>query len=489
MRTLIGLTLALFAVQGCGGSNKNTTQDDMSTPVTDGGGTADMPKPADQGTPADVGKGTLVLPAKQFVAVTSDDYVVGFTGNAGGLSVAPIAGGTVTVIDAASVSAGITGKTVFSWDAAIVGKLTAWTASLGTPRVLNTTSATGTATTTTDGSYVGYAGNASNGITEVVVGKLDGTGTKTSVITGVAFKNTACPLTIVGGSTGFLVSYCTSATATVATLAHVDATAATPTATTIDAAVSGFSTDLAGDKLWYLDATNNLFYAALGSAATQVDTNVSRVYLSVDGAKLVWTTKAGALKSAATSAVATVTTLSATGAVEIGGVSPNEAYAMVSDVAADTTTGHSNCALASLTTAGAPAVLVMDNTSVFYGPSFTEDSSMALFYDADANSVATLHKRALPTGTASVVATGVWNHNTAAGTKIVYMDNYVAGSKTTNGKADLSSYDLTSGSATLIVKGAQAGNTIATSKDRTKVIYDFQQGTTAQHGVYAASIQ
>ena len=187
MRTLIGLTLALFATQGCGGSSNKNPQDDMGTTMTDGGPASDMAmKGMDQGPPADPGKGTLVLPAQQFVAVTSDDYVVAFTGNAGGLAVAPIAGGTPTVVDAASVSAGISGKAVFSWTASVVGTLTAWSAALGTPRVLNATSATGTATTTTDGVYVAYAGNASNGISEVVVSKLDGTGAKTSVLTGVA---------------------------------------------------------------------------------------------------------------------------------------------------------------------------------------------------------------------------------------------------------------------------------------------------------------
>ena len=110
MRTLIAVfPLAAFAV-GCGGSkNNNNTGADMASTVTDGGASMDMPFQLDQGTPADPGKGTLVLPALQFVAITSDDYVVGFTGTKGGLSVAPLAGGTPTVVDAASVSAAISG--------------------------------------------------------------------------------------------------------------------------------------------------------------------------------------------------------------------------------------------------------------------------------------------------------------------------------------------------------------------------------------------
>ncbi len=491
MRNLIGLSIAFFALQGCG---SDSTSVDMTTGP-------DMAAAGDMSVPP-VNTGTLILPASQYVATTADDQAIAFTGLIGGISAVSLSGGTPTVVDASSASVAVSGKVVFSWSSvtsvATVGNLTLW-ASGKTPRMASMKSFSGVGAATTDGTYIAYADNAvQGGATDIVVGKFDGTGSVTTVVTGADTANTECPIIIAHSGTGFFIEYCTGSAAmdmgtTVAHLVYVDPAAATPMAVSLSTDAANFGIDKAGDKAWYLDSTKKLFYTAVppAGAATQVDTDVSTAYMNQDGSALVWSTSGGALKRAATSAVGTATTLTATGSKLLRAVSADETQGFITDVDPNKDNSQSNLAYTSLVTAGTPTKLVTDSSGVLYGPAFTPDSKIALWYDKNATSVATLHQTTLSSGMSAKIADTVWNHETVTNTKILYMDNYKAGvPATATGKADLSAYDLATGTVKVIVNAAQARNSIDLSQDKSKVIYDYQnKAMKSMSGVYVAPAQ
>ena len=495
MRKALLLPIALLALQACGGDNSNSSID---MTVID---SPDMPIPGDMAK-GPVNKGTLILPSAQFVGLTADDYAVAYTGAKGGVSVAPLAGGTATVVDSGGLYVAISNKAVFSWSGVstsnTVGALTVWSSGMTTPRMVTSMSTNGIASASADGTYIAYADNSVNGAaTDIKVGKLDGTGATTTVVTNADSANTACAINVGNFGKGFFVSYCTGSSAmdmgtTIAHFTYIDPTATTPAGVAVAADATIFGGDTAGDKALYVDSAKNLYYTVVppAGAATLVDTNVTSAFMKADGSAMVWTTTGGSLKHATMAAIGTPTVFSATGAEEILAISADESTAVVTDAAPDATTGLSKLATISLTAASAPVALTTAPTGVLYGPAFTADSKTVLWYDGSANNVATFHQTPLATGISATIADKVWNHNLASGTKIVMMDAYKAGSSATvTGTADLSLYDLASGTKTLIANGVQATNTIEVSKDKSKVAYDYQTKTAGQSGVYAASAQ
>lgn len=489
MKNLLGLSLALVALQGCGSDSKS---DDMM--VTD-----DMAGPADM-TVVPVNTGTLLMAASQYVATTTDDRVVVFAGTNGGASSIPVAGGTPTVIDAASGSLLVSRKTVFSWSkvtsAIEVGDLTIWSSAMSTPRKVSTKSYAGVAAATANGTYIAYAENSvEDGATDVVIGKADGTGTTTVFATGADTTNAACPVLVVSTGNGFLVEYCTGAAnmdmgTTAAQLLYIDPAATTPAPVSVSTDAANFSFDKNGSKLWYLDSTKKLFYSALppAGAATQVDTDVASVYMTQDGAALLWTTNANVLKRALTSAVGSPTSLVAAGAKFLRGFSEDDAMGFISSDEPNKDTSASNLAYLSITAPSSATKVVTDSSGVLYGPAFTSDSKIALWYDKNDASVANLHQTNIASGASTPIANAVWNHETVTATKILFMDNYKSASP--NGKADLSRYDLAAAKAVVIANGAVARNSIDLSQDKSKVIYDFQvKNMPAVSGVYTAPAQ
>jgi hypothetical protein len=455
-----------------------------------------MATPADL-TAGPVNSGTMLMPATQYVGTTTDDRVVAFTGTTTGAQTVPLAGGTPTTIDADSASLLVSRKTVFSWAGVssnvTIGTLTVWTSALSAPRKASSKSFAGSAASTTDGTYIAYAENGvEHGATDIVVGKTDGSGSVTTVVTGADTANTECPIIIATTGTAFIIEYCTGSASmdmgnNVGKLVYVDPAAGTPAAVSISTDASDFSFDKAGDKLWYVDSTKKLFYTAVppSGAATQVDTDIISAYITQDGSALLWTTTANALKRAATSALGTPTTIVAAGARNLRGISEDETMGFISDDEPNKDTSQSNLAYLSLTSANTPSKVVTDSSGVLYGPSFTSDSKIALWYDKNATSVANFHQTPIASGTATKIADAVWNHQTVTATKILFMDHYINASPT--GKANLSRFDLTTSTTTLIVNGAQARNSIDLSSDKSKVIYDYQiKNNKTVSGVYTA---
>jgi hypothetical protein len=274
----------------------------------------------------------------------------------------------------------------------------------------------------------------------------------------------------------------------------IDTAAATPAPVLISNDVEAFEADTAGDKMYFIDTAQALFFTAVPptGAATKADTGpVTDAVIKSDGSLLSWATAAGSFKVASTSAVGTpVATVN--NIKYIAKVSPDEASALGSG-SRDPSTGNMDISLITGTPPAATS-LVTGQSGVLYGPGFTSDSRYAIYYDNPADGLAAMHVAPVAGGTPAMIADKVWNHNDGTGTKVVYTTNCQGCTPTAGGTAiDYFSVDVATPGATptLIVKGAVVpNNDIAVSSDKTKVVFDYQPPKVGpKNGPYVANIQ
>jgi hypothetical protein len=505
---LFSMTLFAFACGRGGNNNPDLTNNkpDMSS-SSDGGG-LDMSSSDGGG----VLRGSFVLAAVPQFTVNKDNLVIGYNNLTGvGISAVDVDGGTPTVIDDSIIySASAASHVIASWggdsfaSSARVGPLTVWKKGMSAPRLASSMSALVPVPDTEDGSFICFADNSiDGGNTDLAVEKTDGTGTKKTIATDVT-NSTGCPPFFLGVGTKFYLLHCTGTGqdggAVNPALYVFDTAGAAATETQIAPDVINFGLDTTGAKLWYVTSANTLFLTAVPGTGTptQVDTNVSSAYLSKDGSILWWISNNGVMKKWVTSdALASATTLIASGVTDFLDIAPNEVHSLLTGAGPDATS--LDIQLGSLTTPGTTATLTSNGLLFGVGLSsnFTADSAYAVWYDnIDTVSLGTvsaslgdLHVQPMAGGPAINIATKAWTHASATGSKLVFSDNWHSSSNraTPSGTADLHVIDLSNGTKTDIA--LQSDATFAITRDGTKVVFNYQGSTDAsKNGLYVAPI-
>jgi hypothetical protein len=199
---------------------------------------------------------------------------------------------------------------------------------------------------------------------------------------------------------------------------------------------------------------------------------------------VIYTTPATALKRSTVASPSPIT-LAATGFAGLRAKSPDEKWLLgytTLNVATDLS--PTDLYLTSATVAGTPTTLsAMPTAGLFGSDGFTADSSHAIYYTDIANGVGTFYAIAPSGGTPVTVATNVWLHYAATGSKVVFNDNYDEGTSA----ADIRVADTAlTAPSTLVVSLADADFFVAGTKD--KVVYTWKYLAGSMAGLWVKSI-
>ena len=475
----------------------------------------------------------------QVLGITDDDYVI-YTGlgKTEPVFAVPLAGGASIPIVADAGTAGylplIIHRTVFIWTGQTidmtfgnsVGVLTFWTKAGGV-QATTTHSTVGAVSASPDGTKVVYSANVSTrGTTgDFVASNADGTG-KTTLLTGTS---TSLPIAIPAtipyfpdlGFTNdayFVATHqeVTDAGLSSATVSFWDTATWTKTDLIQGAAVAtGPGATLTSGVSWSSSRTGTGFgstvVASTSAGALQafdlpsathvpIDTGVTSFYMKPDGSGVFYGTgSSGAYKLAALPSAA-ITTILTTG---YGGFIYNYPYLIQSQPLGDPPstispdgnwavfykvpgpTYDSDLNLIQNVASSTSVPLLSAPTGIINNEdAFTADSTYAL-YMTSYTSVGTGSLYAYPVAGSEAVAistNNVWDSNYLAGTKILYMDNYMALS---NGVADIYTVDVSASTLapTSIIKAADSSYWLTT--DRTKMVFSLiAAGNTKTNGIW-----
>lgn len=488
-RISVSILFPILFTLGC--SSGSSTNDmgsggkDLSMPGGDMamGSTPDMAMAANvPGTQLVKGTGIQVL------NVTDDDYVAYFDAM-GNTSAIPLAGGMPVMIDPSAGVAGVSGKTIFSWDnydmnTMIGGGLTVWTQATGAVMIASN-SVTNAFIVSDDGQYVVTDQNAAgDGSTaDLILIKTDGTGSKT-LFTGVAMDMANAPVMRYAGGKFFIAHTAAGKTA-------VDVVATDGTITNLSMDAKQFvNNDKTGTHVMWAESSGNVSIATVGSAGMAAGTMFQNGLLLPDGSAGLITTTGGALQrvtpgGAATTLVATMANGFAV--FDERSLSPDGKFVLYYN-SQDSTTGVGDLSLSSTTVANMTTPLTTMADGAIFGDAFTTDGTRLLFYTNVATGVGDFKSVDLAGGTASTISTNVWvSYNTPKPKGAIFNDNWKAGAMGTNGRADIKVIDDTSttDAPTTIVTKAEADFYL--SKDHSKLVYAYF-ATVGKEGVYVTPL-
>jgi trimeric autotransporter adhesin len=522
-----GGTAGTAGTGGTGGTsgapNDGGTSDAKSdAPTSDSGGGMDRadtaPTLPDGSVPP---SGTQLAAGNVTVrGVTSDNYAVYSDDSTGTLNVIALAGGTPTAIGSADDRIAIKGAAVLSWvGSARVSQISVWTAAHGAKVLAMSSYANATAAAVSpDGERVLYFDAVDMARTRgsLFVAGTDGTGQK-QLADSIALNDATCaPVLTFGGNAAAGAAFCMapsisdggteeggtsdggsvdatadSATtdagsdagptpaATVQTYSGANWTAAT-IATNVEPRVVIAST---GTTVLVSAPAGLLAYPIAGGMPTTIDPAGGIGMFTNDGASVIYTTPANALKRA-TIVSPNPTTLAASGIAGLRAKSPDEkwllGYSMI-----DTRQDLSDLYLASATTAGTPTTLTTALSAGLFGSDgFTADSSHAIYYtDITSTGVGNFFAAASSGGSPVALGTNVWLHYAGTAAKVVFNDNYDDAMST----ADIRIADTAQAEpAKLLVSLADPNFFIAGSKD--KVVYAWKYLNSSMAGLWVTPV-
>ncbi len=522
--SLIGVVFAangLFAFACSGDSNPNdggtgdAAPDGKPKPEAGGDTAVDAPPPV---TPA--GKELAASDGAQIFGITTDGFVIYADVSANGLFAADVAGANAPIKIAAPTgyAVGVAGTVVFVWSGLTtnqVGALSTWTTTGKTFKAIpNATKSApnGGFAASKDGTRILYTANSdtagANG--DFFGANVDGTGIVSLVsAVDIGSTNNCRPVVGFASNTEAVTSTCTvtppdggtpSATVTSYAIAGTgDAGTWTPAAI-ISSALNFWSTDTAGDSIMVATTAGTFVYPIGGGAAVAIDTkNIENQttgdwtfgYLAKGGAKVFYSTAAGDLWTASSTAPTNPAAVQNTGVKFVRALSANESYMMYTTTF-DSQQFGGDLHLTATTAAAGATTLVSTTTGALFGTNalddFTTDSQFAIWIENldTQQGIGDLFAVPVTGGTPKQFASGEWQNASATGTKIVFNDN-CAGCSGTGGTgnafADLKVVDVaTTNAPTLLQAGADVplqagGNSLWLSPAKDRLIYTYSQNT------------
>jgi hypothetical protein len=462
-------------------------------------------------------------PTLQIDGVTTDGYAIYSDTAAMTVSAVPLAGGAplrIGPIDATN-SVFVSGKVVFFEPAMTQGNgittstLAAWTASGGAASISTSAvqippgSASGYAAVSQDGSRILFM-ETPDGITATLtLATVDGK-TKTPLVTNLDVISTGCAPYVLFAGSNAVASFCIISTTSADAGSSSDGgddgggggappmlTLSTFTGPTYaqnvltTAPQLAFGVDSAGARVLVYQPSGLVVYPIAGGAGTLIDATGVGAFFTKDGANVIYTSTAPALKRSPVANPAPVTL--APGLAGLLALSPDESWVLAYKSIGNNGATY-DVSLASALTPGTPTALAATPTAEIFGDAFTTDSKYAMYFaNIDLTTMlGDFYVAPTAGGTPTKVTSSAWSEAAAAGSKVVVNDNCTGCSFTmttglTVGTADLHALDVAHPTAIATIASQAYGFFyLNTAKDT--VVYSWTCRKDGTGGVYALPV-
>jgi hypothetical protein len=250
-----------------------------------------------------------------------------------------------------------------------------------------------------------------------------------------------------------------------------------------------FAVDNGATHVLVSDTSALDIFPITGGAPLTIESSSATGIFTPDGMNILYGTVAKALKRASVTMASAVTlvpsglsgvAVSATGQI---GLSPDGSW-LVAYQAQDLTNGTSDLYLASATTPGTATPLSTMPSGGLFGDVFTADSKYVLYALNAGTGTGDFYVMPASGGTATKVASGMWQEWTTAGSKVVVSVNCV-GCTPDSGVADLEAVDAANPTTTTQLVGqADANFFLSAAKDKLVYSWKCSKASTAA-GVWA----
>ncbi len=249
-----------------------------------------------------------------------------------------------------------------------------------------------------------------------------------------------------------------------------------------------FAADRTGSHVLVSGQSGLALYALPSGAGTPLDATGAAGRFTKDGANVVYSTSAMALKRSPV-AMPAPTTLVSGGIGRLLGLSPDERWALTYQ--STSANGQTfDLSVASAVAPGAPARLSVGTNAALYGDAFTADSSYVLYFDNvdGATGLGDFYLARSATGAPTKAASFAWIAVATAGTKVLVSDNCATCSNARTGLADIEALDATHpADVTTIVTQAFANFYLSPARD--KVVYSWTcRPEDPKAGIYALPV-
>jgi pentapeptide MXKDX repeat protein len=252
-------------------------------------------------------------------------------------------------------------------------------------------------------------------------------------------------------------------------------------------ALATFVVDPSGAHVLVSGASGLTVYPSTGGTGTRIDPSGLAGVFTKDGANVVYTTGAGALRRSSVATPAPVT-LTSGGLVGLLTLSPDERWALAYKSLGNMGNTY-DLVLASARTQGAATTLSATSNSAIYGDAFTADSAYALYFtNVDVTkAVGDFYVARSSGGLQAKVTSAAWSVAATTGSKVLFNDNCPSCSSTSAGSADIRAVDATDLAApTTLVSQASANFFVTMAKD--KVVYAWTCMQDSSAGVYVIPV-
>jgi hypothetical protein len=541
------LLLSVGGVVACGGSSKSASPDASHDGPVDTGSVQEAGLPdVISGIDAPpkvgvepVGTALVRLTGAQIRGVTDDGYVAYLDAN-GAAYVVSLSGGSPRLVlaPAGGTDAGnqtftdvaVSHTFVAAWSntasSLASSPLNVWSAKLGTTKQIAQSSSPGAFQAAPDSSFFTYLADPStDGSAASLYGALaDGTHAAAllpSIVVSDLAVNCA-PKQVFAGSY-VVVASCAAGSfggAAVPTVASFNSQTGWTASVLVASAIDQLAVDPAGANVLTATSAGALEYVPvaggvpvaidMGNPVNTTPTSSSTLFIAPNPTRAIYQASSGALKTAPLPA-GEASALPTGSVGVVFGLSPDGSYVSYATPVQDLTGGYPlNLNMISTTPGGTVLPLEEGNPgSVFYdlydpdsfngteftiglAYPFTADSAYALFTSVpigtDDDTPPGSLQAAPVTGKAVITAaaTQVYAAVPLAGSKVLWNDGYNASGNAEDGPvADLRTVDLSLGTPSLIIQGADAD--FGVSPDNTKVIYSLNYGVSTD-GVYVTPI-
>jgi hypothetical protein len=516
----------------------------------DGGADGAAEGGASCGAAAPHGTKLVASPSVVIDGVTSDGYAIYTDVLAMTVSAVPLAGGTpmsIGMVDASN-SVFLSGKVVYFEPVVTSGSLgattsslSAWSAATGTANLSSSIvyvppglsgSGNGVADVSQDGSKMVFLETQDGLAGTLVLASIDGK-SRMTLLDNLDLISTGCPPFISFAGSNVLAAYCFVTTddggappdagaldASVLDGASPDAEGAdagsseagddsgdggSPSGNGMNVATlavfasptfaetilatnvqDAFAIDPARTHVMVSGASGLAVYPVAGGAGVSIDSAGTSGGFTADGANVVYTTSATALKRSPVASPAPVT-LVPNGLLALLALSPNDGWGLAyRSVASNQQT--TDIYLASATSPGTATQLSMSNGASLYGDAFTADSKYAMYFDnVAASGVGDFSAAPTAGGASTKVASNAWLAWATAGSKVLLSDHCANCMMTSAGAADLEAVDLANPTAiTTLVNQANANFYLTAAKD--KLVYSWTCAQDSTAGVYVLAV-
>jgi hypothetical protein len=248
-----------------------------------------------------------------------------------------------------------------------------------------------------------------------------------------------------------------------------------------------FALDVAGSHVLVAGPSGLAVYPIEGGAAVPIDSEGTGGALTRDGATVIYTTSAQALKRSPIVRPAPVT-LVPSGVSGLYGLSPDERWVLTYRTQAEG--GEtSDLYLASAITADAARALSVSTSAAIFGAAFTADSQYALYFDdvSVASGVGDFVVASVSGGPPTKVTSDAFVAAATAGSQVLVTDNCTTCTAVSAGAADLRAFDAVN-PATITTLVSQAYASFYLDAARDKVVYSWTCKRDGTAGVYVLPV-